>query len=310
MKLLRILFVLILLVGCTPKEEIIHPKGIIITTIGDVRSNGKNVSLSQEITDNDNIYVGKNSLCDIQLLDSESLVVIRLKPYSKFKLTGKMIGSTKENYFHVELGNAIFNVAKMSSDDKIITKTPVTTAGVRGTKYEVNVNSNKTTNIIVLEGEVATKVRIPELDKYSKSEIKNSKILKKLDGVLDDGETKISEGESTQIAGDTNSRILKKTGIGDKLANTKPEDLDKNIEVGKAEDEISKLEDEELKLETKKLDPKVRERKLKEYDQINPFEKKVINDKTERKKVINARFKKIEKDWLQQLQEFLNNLFK
>ena len=152
MKVYSLFFLSLLLLNfCTQKEEIIPRKAIVISVIGDVLASGKKVHLAQEIIDEE-IIVGKNSMCDLQLLDSDSLVVLRLKSYSKFKLSCKKVGSKIQNLFTFNYGTGIFNVSKVASQEQIKTLTPTLTAGVRGTKYEVNIQPNGSTKILVLEG--------------------------------------------------------------------------------------------------------------------------------------------------------------
>ncbi len=308
MRRIWIFIILFIFWNCNSKEEVIHPKGILISVIGDVSSGGRKLALGQEITDKDSIVVGNSSLCDVQLLESDSLVVIRVKANSRFQLSGKQLGSKKENKFFISLGNAIFNVSQVAGDDKIQTITPSITAGVRGTKYEVNVTPNGTTKIFVLEGKVDTKARIPDLDKFTRKEIKSSKVLKSLDGALEDKEIQVNSGESTEVSGDIVNKILKETGISDSLKKKKLEEIDQSVDLGNVEEKLSEMEDKELKFSTKQIDEQVRKEKLKEYDEIKPFEKDKINDKNVRGKLINARFKTIEDSWLQKFQQWLKGL--
>lgn len=308
MKKALLLFAIFFIFSCGGKEEEFHPKAIVISVIGDVKSNGRSLSLSEEISDKDVIVTGSSSLCDIQLLESDSLVVIRLKSQSRFKLSGKKYGSTRENYFLLDLGNAIFNVSNVSGNDQIKTRTPSALAGVRGTKYEVNVNSKGNTKIEVLEGEVTAKVRIPELDKFSRSDIKKSKALTALDDSLDDSEIKIRKGNSSEIPGDIGPKILKETGLNEPIKNNKAEEIDGKTDVKKVKESLSGFEEKELKVSTKEIDSKTMDQKSKEYEEITPFEKEKINNKTTRNQIINTRFKKIEAPLIKQLDQWLRSL--
>lgn len=87
----------------------------------------------------------------------------------------------------------MINVSKLEKNDGINAVSPVATAGVRGTKYDVSVNQNGTTKINVIEGSVAMKVHIPEMDKYSKADIKNSKALSILNDSLESKEVVIEK---------------------------------------------------------------------------------------------------------------------
>ncbi len=300
-------FTFFLLNSCSPKEEIIQPKAIVLSVIGDVTASGKKLNLAQEIT-NEEIIVGKASLCDLQLLESETLVVIRLKAFSKFKLTGKNIGNTKQNFFNISYGNAIFNASKTVPKDEIKTLTPTLTAGVRGTKYEVEIQPNGSTKLYVLEGEISTKPRIPEIDAFSNSEIKDNKILKTISKNLDKREFTVKAGKSFEISSEIKKKLFHETGLSKSIKKSNPKEIGQDIDVDKIEEKISEMEKNEFQFSVKEIDPKNQERKLKEYEEIVPFEKDKINNKEIRNKIIQARFQKIEKDWWTQFKEWLQNL--
>lgn len=303
-------FTLILLffVACNPKEEIIHPKAIAITVIGDVSSNGKKIKLAQEITDQDLIVVGQNSVCDLQLLESDSLVVLRLKSASKFQLTGKKIGNKKENFFTILAGTAIFNVTKLGEEEGISTKTPTVTAGVRGTKYEVKVQSDGSTNISVLEGTVSTQPRIPEIDKFSKKEIKSNKVLKTITNTLEEKTFEIKAGEASLVSSESNKKILSKAGLSETIKNPDIQTIGKDTNINELKDTLGDMENNELQFSKSQIDPKVMNQKLKEYNDLTPFDKDKINDKQARNQWIQVRFKRIESSWWDDIKKWFKGL--
>lgn len=302
--MIRYAFIVLLLFACSPaeqpkeQEEPIQPKAIVLTVIGDVTANGKKLSLAQEITDQE-IVVGKNSLCDLQLLESDTLVVIRLKSFSKFRLAGKKIGSKKENWFQIFSGNAIFNASKTVPEDQIKTLTPTLTAGVRGTKYEVSINSDGTTRLFVLEGEVKASPRIPELEKLSKDELNKNKSLKTISNSLSKKEFSVKGGEFSEVSSELKKKLLKETN------SSSPNEKEKLEVKPDIEDKLSEIEQNDMNFPIKTIDPKIKAQKLKEYDEITPFDKEKINNKEIRTQLIHARFKNIEKSWWQRFKEWL-----
>lgn len=295
---------LIFLLACSPKEEVFHPKAIVITSIGEVTSNGKKVQLAQEITDSDVISVRKNSLCDLQLLDSDTLIVVRVKPNSKFQLTGKKIGSKRENFFSIFFGNAIFNATKVSETDRIQTLTPTLTAGVRGTKYEVNVSSNGSTKILVLEGQIHATLRIPELEDSSKSDSEKNKALKLVSKTIEKKELDIKQGELSEIDSQVKNKILSEMGLSSKSE----KNTESKIDLDRLEERLLEVENYDMKATTQQVDPKLLTQKLKEYEEIVPFEKEKINNKEKRLTLIQARHKTIEDSWFKRFQEWLRSL--
>lgn len=85
--------------NCNDKEVDFNPKAIVIVRMGDVKAGGRVLALSDEISDKDVVTVGAKSICDLQILESDSLVVVRLKEYSRFKLW-KTNRLQERNQFH------------------------------------------------------------------------------------------------------------------------------------------------------------------------------------------------------------------
>ena len=308
MKKIILPLILILLGNCNDKEVDFNPKAIVIVRMGDVRAGGRVLSLSDEISDKDVVTVGAKSVCDLQILESDSLVVVRLKEYSRFKLSGKQIGSKKETNFILEVGNAMINVSKLEKNDGINAVSPVATAGVRGTKYDVSVSQNGTTKINVIEGSVAMKVHIPEMDKYSKADIKKSKALSTLNDSLESKEVVVEKGHSSEMPKGVGAKIFKESGLEEAAKKNKPEDLDKNVDIKALDEKIEKVENEELKIPVKEIDKGTMSQRLKEYEELTPIEKETINDKSKRKAVIQQRFQKWEKSWLDRLLDWTKKI--
>lgn len=305
MKLIGLLLFLVLLTNCAEKETEYHPKAVVIIRAGDVRVGNKPVNLGDEITDKDILVLGGKSICDLQILDSDSQVVIRLKEFSKFRLSGKQIGSKKETNFLIDAGNAMLNVPKLGKNDDFKTMSPSATAGVRGTKYDVSVSPNGNTKINVLEGAVAMKVHIPEMDKFSNADIKSSKALSAVRESLDSKEIVLEQGKSTEMPKSVSTKIMKDTGLGEAVKKDAAKDLDKDVDAKSLEQKMEKIENEELKLIVKEIDKNTMNQRLQEYAELSPIEKEVVNDKEKRKAVIQARYQKFESNWLQRLLKFL-----
>ncbi|MCB1190984.1 MAG: FecR domain-containing protein [Leptospiraceae bacterium] len=305
MKKLILLLIFILLGNCketeTEIESEFHPKAIVIIRVGDVRAGGKPLALTQEISDQDVITVGPKSLCDLQILDSDSLVVIRLKENSKFRLSGKQLKSQKVTNFIIEAGNTMLNVSKLGKNDAVNAVSPVSTVGVRGTKYDLNVSPNGNTKINVIEGTVAMKVRIPELEKYSKSDVKKSKTLSTVNNSLNSKEIIIKKGQSSEMPKAVGSKILKETGLEKAITKNDSRELDRNIDTKDLSEKLEKIKNEDLKIPIKEIDKSVMSQRLKEYSELTPIEKEKINDKSKRNGIIQSRFKKWEKSWFEKV---------
>lgn len=299
-KLILFMIIILTVTNCDKKEEIekvFHPRAIVIIKVGNVKIGNKQLSLGDEVSDQDWIKLGSKSICDLQLLDSDSTVVIRLKENTKFKLSGKQIGLTKETNFLVEFGKTMFNVTKLGKNDAIQVKSPVSTVGVRGTKYDFDVKQHGSTQVNVLEGSVAMKVRIPELDEYSKTEIKKSEALNALDDSLQTKKIIINKGQTSEMPREVKTKILKETGLEEGVKKHKLEDMEQSVDLEK----IEKIKNEELNVPVQKMNQRKMNQRLGEYAQLTPISNQIINDKSKRDKIIKARFKKWEKTWFQKL---------
>lgn len=308
--MLKIIFILILFIlgNCSNAEKEYHPKAVVIFRTGDVRTTAKSLALGDEITDKDVISVGAKSVCDLQVIESDTMAVVRIKEYSKFKLQGVQIGSTKKNNFIVDSGSAMLNVSKLGKNEEVNASTPTMTAGVRGTKYDLSVAPNGNSKVNVIEGSVAMRVRVPELEKYSRTEIKQSKTLSAVDEALESKEIVIESGKSSQVPKSVSTKVLKDTGLEAVIKKDSASEVDKDVDSKAVEEKLEKLEKEDLNNTTSDIDKASMGQKLKEYEELTPIEKEIINDKEKRKSVIKARSEKLEKSWLQKLLDWSKNL--
>ncbi|HMW03600.1 MAG TPA: FecR domain-containing protein [Leptospiraceae bacterium] len=308
--MLRIILIIIFIIlgNCSGKEKEYHPRAVVIFRTGDVRTTAKSLALGDEITDTDLVMVGGKSVCDLQMIGTETLAVIRIKEYSKFKLKGVQVGFTKTNNFIVDSGSAMLNVSKLGRNEEVNASTPTLTAGVRGTKYDLNVAPNGNSKVNVVEGSVSMKVRVPELEKYSRTEIKQSKTLSAVDDALESKEIVIESGKSSQVPKSVSTKILKDTGLETVIKKDSASEVDKDVDPKAVEEKLEKLEKEDLNNTTSDIDQASMTQKLKEYEELTPIEKEIINDKEKRKSVIKARSEKLEKSWLQRLLDWSKNI--
>ena len=110
---------------------------------------------------NDVITTQKKSFCDIQLLGIESQVTIRIQANSKFEIKQR----SKENLPKVHQGKALFKVTGgKSQKNKLHVETSVSVAGIRGTQFEVSVDTAETTKISTYEGEVSSRYRFAQIE--------------------------------------------------------------------------------------------------------------------------------------------------
>lgn len=203
--ILKIVF-LVFLVNCKEKEnqkEIQLPtsnkvlKAVSIFKYGKVKKNDVDFNLGDILLADEIVKVGEKSNCDIQVLDSNT--VVRLKEKSEFKL--KIVDNTFHLYLHI--GTTLVNVQKRNSPDKqIIINTPAVVVAVRGTKFDLSVNKDGTTKIKLFEGKIATHLNL------ATENIQNEKLKEALKSYSEKQEIVIETGQKYEVSQEQVNKIL------------------------------------------------------------------------------------------------------
>jgi len=129
--------------------------------IGDVKKNTQEARIGEILKENDKIVTGINSTCDIKIGDS----IIRIKEKSVM-LISKMLrqGQLENVTLGLDIGKMLCKPKKLLKDERFYVKTPTAVAGVRGTRFTVEADANKTTRIKVFDGKVRVAKRIDRLE--------------------------------------------------------------------------------------------------------------------------------------------------
>ncbi|HMV44477.1 MAG TPA: FecR family protein [Leptospiraceae bacterium] len=216
-------FILLLLVSsfsCKKNETTIQSKlsGVVLFAVGDVQSGNKKIKAGDLILESERIQTGKNSTCDIQIRESDSGIVMRIKSESIFEL--KLAKSEDKKAVNAVLtaGKMMVNVpGKLKAGESFSVITPTSTAGIRGTKFEVEVVGDGSTNYSVTEGRIAAKVYISELEKVPKSIQEKSVTISALNEAIDSEEKIIEAGQKTAIEKAQTDKILNDFGLRDSI---------------------------------------------------------------------------------------------
>ncbi|MBK9503635.1 MAG: FecR domain-containing protein [Leptospiraceae bacterium] len=267
--------------------------GVVLFVVGDVQSGTKKIKTGDVILENESVKTGKNSACDLQIKDSDAGIVMRMKSESSFQLktiavNGKQVPSTV-----VSIGTAMVNVSgKLKSGENFQVVTPTQTAGVRGTKFEVNVSKDGSTTLSVTEGKVASRVRIPEAEELPIEVQEKSLTISTINKKIEAQEQIIEAGQKTSVTKTQTDKILKETGLGEsikqinlnlqsKLSNEEVQKavatIDKDNQVAGKENPViekSLKDNGTLKVETTKNGEV--EAKLKEYAELIAIEKQKL----------------------------------
>ncbi len=182
--------------------------GIVISVFGDVTVENKKLQVGDMVLENQTIYVGKKSNCEIQVKQSLSEFTIRLREESLFAL--KFKEAPTENIFSglLKHGSALFKVNKVFTGEKIQAITPTAAAAVRGTAFDVFVEKNGGTKILVYDGVVKTRIRSPEIEEDEI--IENTPEIKKLISNLENNSQIVPIGHSIEVTPELQKEILQK----------------------------------------------------------------------------------------------------
>lgn len=210
--------------------------GVVLFVVGDVQSGTKKIKTGDVILENESVKTGKNSACDLQIKDSDAGIVMRMKSESSFQLktiavNGKQVPSTV-----VSIGTAMVNVSgKLKSGENFQVVTPTQTAGVRGTKFEVNVSKDGSTTLSVTEGKVASRVRIPEAEELPIEVQEKSLTISTINKTIESQEQIIEAGQKTSVTKSQTDKILKETGLGESI-----KQINLNLQSKLSSDEVQK----------------------------------------------------------------------
>lgn len=309
----KVLILSVILLSCKgkaekPTPEEFHPEAIVLLSVGDVTNNGKPLKAADRIKNLDTIQTGIKSLCDLQIMGIESETIIRLRPESSLKLTGKVLNDSKEVNILTEVGGSLIHVKKLGQNEGFSSITPTVVIAVRGTKFEVDVKKNGTTKTTVLEGKVAVKLKLPQIENITDDLIQKSETLKNILGTLNAKEIVIETGSSSEVNSENIKSFLKETGTVDLIANLTPNnvgDIDKKFDPNVVKEKLSKLDNKFIQAPSQKADSKMVEEKLRECEELLFAEREKLKDPNMIQDAIKQRTKLNEKLVMKRIEQII-----
>ena len=309
----KVFILTIFLLSCKEKpdkatQEEFHPEAIVLLSIGDVTNNGKPLKATDRIRNLDLVQTGNKSLCDLQIIGIDSETVIRMRPESSLKLTGKILNDSKEVNIVTEVGGSLIHVKKLGQKDGFNSITPTVVIAVRGTKFEVDVKKNGTTKTTVLEGKVAVKLKLPQIENITDDLIQKSETLKNILGTLNAKEIVIETGSSSEVNSENIKSFLKETGTVDLIANLTPNnvgDIDKKFDPNVVKEKLSKLDNKFIQAPSQKADSKMVEEKLRECEELLFAEREKLKDPNMIQDAIKQRTKLNEKLIMKRMEQII-----
>jgi len=158
-----IIFLAVVMIGgfACSKARPVEDFATITFFVGEVKKNGADVAIGDVLRENDKIVTGESASCDVRLGES----VIRLKEKSVMFVSALLKQGGSENVaLGLDMGKLLCKPKKLMKNESFIVRTPTAVAGVRGTKFIVETDTQKTTRIKVFDGKVNVVKRIDKLE--------------------------------------------------------------------------------------------------------------------------------------------------
>lgn len=293
-KIIRFAIVFIIAYNFSLTAIVAEDIAVILFAKGTVLLNNKTrLKMGDKIGDSDLVSTKAKSSCEIQVIKSQSPIVIRMKEDSEFSLSKDLNTSTLNSI--VRSGKVLFNVEKLKSGDKMNVITPTSVAGVRGTRFEVVVDPTGIHKTLTLEGEVASRPRVPELESIDPQVLKNNQALGKAVQTVSTKTVSIKTGTYVTLSQDEAKEWVKNSGISgaiqgqdDVEAKEKLDTLFKDKDFAKRFDDLA---NKGIQVYLGKIENEVNEKRLETFDELLPVglsnvhkEKEFLETLTDRNK--------------------------
>lgn len=231
--------------GCVKESE--DDYSTIIFYIGDVKKNSKTAEIGDIIMQNDIITTGIQSSCDIKIGGS----IIRVKEKSNVKLSELYRkDDVEKTTVDLDVGKLLCKAKKLSKSENFLVKTPTAVAGVRGTKFTVEADAQKTSRIKVFNGNVTVVKRVKQLEDAATIE----KIIESAPSLKEEEKVIVTEQDVKKTEKIVEQAIEKEQKVNQNLE----EAVAKAIETSQgnvvvAKKEIQKFKIEDFKEENKEM---------------------------------------------------------
>ncbi|MCB1157640.1 MAG: FecR domain-containing protein [Leptospiraceae bacterium] len=257
---------------------------VVLFTKGKVFANKtKTLRVGDRISETDTISTGAKSSCEIQIIQDNSPVVIRLKDNAEFSLNSASGGKNKQITGYLKSGKALFNVGKGGNNLKIVSPTSV--AGVRGTKFMVDAIGVGLDRTATFEGEVNTRARVAELESLENDVLKQNKALDNLVKTLEKRQYPVKQGSYVDMSAVANRELLDKTGISEALTDDKKAALSKK----EFQERIAKFGAKGIETSLQSVDKEATEKHLEVFEELIPVDLQHLEDDKKFTKVLDDR---------------------
>ncbi|MEM7179641.1 MAG: FecR family protein [Spirochaetota bacterium] len=272
-------------------------KAVVLFQRGKCNIDNKQAKLGDIAKQGQKISTKEKSICDLQIIAPKSQVVFRIQENSEIVLAQKK--NSDGFTFDIELkqGKTLFRVKDKSV--KYSVRTTVTTAGIRGTQYEVSYNKAKlNSSLKVFEGEVTYRLRLDKIEKLPKDVLEANPVLQQALTYMKEKEVSLKAGETIEVADDKVDKVLKDLKLYDVL-----QESDSKVLQNKLKDLQLDTEKVEPILQSTKLDTKITDAKLKECEELVAVNAANLPQGTALEKEISERNKQVQEKFDKRIKE-------
>ncbi|MCB1176878.1 MAG: FecR domain-containing protein, partial [Leptospiraceae bacterium] len=188
-------------------------EGIIIFQKGKVLIDEKEVKRGDRINSGKTIYTKEDGKAELQVIVPKTEIVIRILENSKLDFKNEKIENAIQNYVSLKQGSALINIESAIDKDKIQFQTPTMAIGVRGTKFDLDVNEAEDSKISLLKGFAECRLRIPEIENLPRKVINSNVDLKRREDFIKGKKIYLGPGEFLEVKQEQKKNVLKKMGL-------------------------------------------------------------------------------------------------
>lgn len=289
---------------------------VVIFAVGDVRTQDRKLVFGDHITDSDTLVTGKKSLCDLQIVESEAGVVIRIKEDSEFKIDPSENPDGADVNLALKKGSSLFKINnKLAKNQSVKVSTPTMVAGVRGTSFALEISKKGDSGIQVIEGSVSSRPAIAEIESLPEEVKTNSQAIQAVEASLSKNEIVLEAGQKITVSKTYTNKILKDTGLNEVLPQIQDSISkgDLSIATQKLDSMSGTSAETKIKIEEKinaqapikveKTKEKDLASQLKEFEELIAIEKEKMENESSRKSEIAARSKKKEEALIKRIEQ-------
>lgn len=186
---------------------------VVLFAAGDVHTERRGLATGDIIKDGETLSVGAGSVCDLQIRESESTTLLRVRGGTQLSFAGIRTQGRPRVSVKINSGNVTARVNRLSPHEAIQFHTPTTVASVRGTKLEIDVSPDGTVKTTVYEGNVHLRIRLPEIDDLPSDLLSTSEKLSSVAAAVEAAGISVRPGQSASLSPDAANMLGTTTAV-------------------------------------------------------------------------------------------------